>query len=113
MNFGDFKILLSEWMALDKDALHIHAALFLYFGAMLALRRSPRSVLPWLIVFAAEVANEGYDLWQQQADGEPPRPAEGLKDFWNTMLWPSALLLLGRWLAPAEAQAPPDERATG
>ena len=110
MTLADLKILVSTYTGLEKDALHVHVALILYLAAAIVFRRSPHFYLPWLFVLGVELSNEAYDLWQQAADGEPPRPAESLKDLWNTMLWPTVLLLLARYapLPAAPRPAPPD-----
>jgi cell shape-determining protein MreD len=109
MTLGDLKILVSDYTGLEKDALHIHVALILYLGAALLFRRSPRLWPAWLLVLGVELANESYDLWQQAADGDAPRWTESLKDLWNTMLWPTALLLLARYAAPAVHRPAPPE----
>ena len=106
MTLADLKILVSTYTGLEKDALHIHVALILYFAAWFVFRRSPRFYLPWLVVIGVELANEAYDLWQQAADGEPPRWAASLSDLWNTMLWPTVLLLLARWVTRSAALRP-------
>ena len=97
MKFTDFKILIEHYVGLERDALHIHAAILLYLVAMFAFRATRRSRIPWLFVLGVELANEANDLWQQAAIGEPPRWSESLKDVWNTMLWPTVLLFIGRY----------------
>jgi hypothetical protein len=52
----------------------------------------------WLIVFAAELFNEYADL-QGVAPGEATIDA-ALHDLYNTMLWPTVILLFGRVLFP-------------
>jgi len=106
VTLGDLKILVSDYSGLEKDALHIHVALILYLGASFVFRRSPRFWLAWLLVLGVELGNEAYDLWQQAADGDVPRWTEGLKDLWNTMLWPTALLLLARFAALPAVRRP-------
>ena len=110
MNLGHLKILVSDYTGLEKDALHIHVALILYLAASFLLRRSPRFWIAWLLVLGVELANESYDLWQQAADGDVPRWTESLKDLWNTMLWPTVLLLLARYAAlpTVRRPAPPE-----
>ena len=97
MTYADFKILLVDYLGLEQDALHIHGAILLYILAMFAFRQTRKSRFPWLFVLAAELANEGYDLIHQSDLGEPLRWGESLKDLWNTMLWPTVLLLAGRY----------------
>lgn len=101
----EFKLLLEAYTGLDKDALHIHAALLLYFLALFAFRQTRRSRFPWLFVLAFELVNETLDLWEQSIAGTDLTwwdawvggRAEAAKDLWNTMLWPTVLLLIGRY----------------
>jgi hypothetical protein len=97
MNYTHLKDLISQYTGLEKDALHIHAALFIYILAALLFRRSPRSVLPWLVVFGIELANEAHDLWENWYAPLSWSLGEGAKDLWNTMLWPTVLLIAGRY----------------
>jgi hypothetical protein len=43
------------------------------------------------------VANEAYDLYLNQDDGLEWAIGAGVKDLWNTMLWPTVLLFVGRY----------------
>lgn len=104
MDYAEIKLFIERYSGLDKDALHVHAALLLYFAAMVAFRQTHRSRAPWLFVLAAEIANEGADLIGHHLHiieaGYDPLPfpwRESAKDLWNTMLWPTVILLLGRY----------------
>ena len=97
MTWFDIKELIEGYTGLERDALHIHAALFLYIAAMAVFRQSRRSRLPWLVVLAVELVNEGYDIYFNCCH-EPYWLITGAaKDLWNTMLWPTVLLLVGRY----------------
>lgn len=84
--------------------------------------------MPWLFVLGVGGANEIIDLLEQF----PGRPAsqwnaalrvagpEALKDLWNTLLWPTVLLVVGRYtnllepssrLKPNIDDVPPEEDA--
>lgn len=100
----ELKFALERYTGLSMDALHVHASIILYVAAMLVLRRSWRSPVPWLIVLALEAANELLDLhhqyevgvrgtWRQAFEQGWP---EALKDLLNTMVWPTVLLAVGR-----------------
>jgi hypothetical protein len=110
MSWYDLKELMGTYTGLERDALHVHGALFLYLIAMVVLRQGRRSLLPWLIVLAAELTNEFYDAWYNWGEALAWIWESSAKDLWNTMLWPTVLLLLGRysdWFQrppPAEAQ---------
>lgn len=109
--FAQFKLWLVAVLDTSRDALHVHLGLLVLFGAALVLRRPLASPVPWLVVLAAELVNEAGDFFLN------PDPADWLRltvhDFLNTMLWPTALLLLARrsWLSVPDrrhARHPPD-----
>lgn len=97
MTFADFKIMIEQYTGLERDALHIHAALLIYILAMALFRQSRRSRFPWLVVFAIELANEAYDLNRNWPEGPQWAIDSSARDLWNTMLWPTVLLLVGRY----------------
>lgn len=86
---------------LSNDALHIHVALILLFGSALLLRKRPDHFLPWLIVLLFELANEWNDITRLAVD-EGTIDAS-LHDIYNTMFWPTLILLFGRFLFPRRA----------
>jgi hypothetical protein len=101
MNYTHFKDLIAQYTGLEKDALHIHAALFIYILVAILFRRSPRSFLPWTMVLFVELANEAHDVWENWGAPAGWVIGESVKDLWNTMLWPTVLLLaahLTRWV---------------
>jgi hypothetical protein len=115
MKFMEFKDAIAYYTGLEKDALHIHAALFIYILTALIFRRSRGSLLPWAVVFFFEIANEAHDLWLNWGAPAHWLISEGAKDIWNTMLWPTAFLIFGRysgWAQDRKARnaeaAPPD-----
>ena len=88
---NNLKILLTDLLNLSRDALHIHVGLGIYVLAIVALRRGPASPIPWLIVLAFELVNEGLDLYHQvDLSG-------AVVDIMNTMLWPTIALVIARW----------------
>lgn len=93
-----YKIRLVEAVGLTNDAMHIHGSLLILFGSAVILRRRPDSFWCWLLVFSAELFNEYADL-QGQAPGEATIDA-AMHDLYNTMFWPTIILLLGRLLFP-------------
>lgn len=96
MNYTHLKDLISQYTGLEKDALHIHAALFIYILVAFLVRKSPRSALPWLAVFVIEIANEAHDVWDNWGAPAGWIIGESGKDLWNTMLWPTVLLIAVR-----------------
>ncbi|QPQ55094.1 hypothetical protein IC614_00235 [Allosphingosinicella flava] len=95
--YADVKVFIEHYTGLERDALHIHLAILLYLCAMFVFRQTRRSRIPWLVVLAFEILNELFDLRWQQIQGTSLAWHESLKDLWNTMLWPTALLFIGRY----------------
>jgi hypothetical protein len=99
----------ADLLMLEKDALHIYGAVTIQILAALLFRRSLASRLPWAVVLALELLNEGFDMWF----GEEPHIARwqvmgAAHDLFNTMLLPTLLILLARrapWLLVGRGQA--------
>ena len=96
-HFADIKIFIEQYSGLERDALHIHFALLVYLLAMFVFRQTRRSRFPWLVVLFFELLNELFDLKRSQMAGMPLPWEESVKDLWNTMLWPTVLLIVGRY----------------
>lgn len=96
MDSEAIKAAIAAWTGLERDALHIYAALVIQLGSAALLRRTLASPWPWLSVLAFAMANEWLDMsgdrlieqWEKEA---------ALHDLWNTMLLPSFLLLVARF----------------
>lgn len=97
MDYAAIKDWITLHTGLENDALHIHLALLLYILALWLFRQSRRSRLPWLFVLALELGNESYDLITNWSGGPEWAMSEAAKDLWNTMLWPTVLLFVGRY----------------
>ena len=115
MDWKEIKDAIALWTGLERDALHIYAALLAQTAAALVLRRSLRHFLPWAFVLFLAVGNEILDMYGDDLVEHWEIDA-GLHDLWNTMVLPSLLLLLARFApglfvlkAPgaAPAEAPP------
>ncbi len=108
MDWMAFKTYLAT-LVVEKDALHIYAAVGIQLAVAALSRRSLAHWLPWTVVLAAEIMNEGFDMWF----GEEPHIARwqvdgATHDFFNTMALPTLLMLLTRY-APS-LFAPPQAR---
>ena len=97
MDLGESKSFIEAYTGLHRDALHVHGALFLYLLAMALFRRSRTSRVPWLAVLALAVVNEIYDFKVRYPSSPTPPWPEAAKDLWNTMLWPTVILFVGRY----------------
>lgn len=78
--------------------MHVHGSLLILFLSAAVLRRRPDSVWCWLIVLMAELFNEYEDL-RGQALSEATSNAS-LHDLYNTMFWPTIILIVSRFLFP-------------
>ena len=85
-------------VGVTNDALHIHGSLLLLFVSALILRKRPDNIWSWLFVFGLELFNEYADL-HGQTPGEASMTA-GLHDIYNTMFWPTLILLFGWFIFP-------------
>lgn len=113
MQIQEIKAFIVAYSGLEKDALHVHGALLLYILAMVALRQTRRSRFPWLVVLAVELLNELADLHWQHRNDIGLRWDEALKDLWNTMLWPTVLLFIGRYTDLFQHRSRHSSRADG
>ena len=112
MDWWQMKYWVEETTGLNMDALHVHAGVLAQLLVALVLRRSVASVWPWLLVLAAAVANEWWDLTYEIWPTRDEQWDESIRDTWNTMLLPTLLLLLSRF-APGllVRRAAPEEPA--
>ncbi|WP_447727048.1 hypothetical protein [Sphingomonas koreensis] len=94
--FQTAKLWLVDSTGLAKDALHIHVGLIVFFAVALIFRWPLRSWKPWAVALVAALAGEAWDIWDTLAEGRRIVPSANWKDLWNTMLWPTAILLLAR-----------------
>lgn len=99
-----YKSVLSLWLQVSDDVLHIHAGLLLLIGAAFLLRRAPWDWRPWLVVLVIESANELYDVFQTAYVTDEGNWPSAWHDLWLTMLWPTVILLVFPWLARRTAR---------
>ena len=99
MDWHRLKIWMETGSGLDMDALHVHAGVLGLILVALMLRRPLSSLWPWLVMLAAALTNEVYDLnyevWPPDDRGR--QIGEGVRDLWNTMLLPTMILLVARY----------------
>ncbi|MBX3564285.1 MAG: hypothetical protein KF730_06870 [Sphingomonas sp.] len=104
------KLWLAQHVTLAKDALHIYVALMVLFGVALAFKWPLRSWKPWAAVLAVALIGEAWDLRDSMVYHTPIRLGANFHDIWNTMFWPTAILLLARFTPLLGQQAPPSTR---
>mgnify|MGYP006315283651 CR=1 FL=1 len=99
-DFQALKLHIIDSTGLAKDALHVYAGLAVFIAVRLIWRWRGGWLVAWLATLAAAVAVEYIDILGEGQRGVPqPDPAHW-HDIWNTMVWPTVLLLVGRWLQP-------------
>jgi hypothetical protein len=98
--FQDFKLSLLEGSGLAKDALHIHIGLAIFVITRLCWRWRGGWIAAWIAALGAALGGEWLDIQGEFAAGALQPDTGHWHDIWNTMLWPTALLLIGRWLQP-------------
>lgn len=91
-----FKLAVQTFTQLDKDALHIYLGLGAMFAAALLFRRPLRAWLPWGAALLAACVGEALDCYDDLRLYGRWHWQGSVHDLWNTLFWPTALLLLAR-----------------
>jgi cell shape-determining protein MreD len=100
-SFQAFKIYLVSLTGLGKDAMHVHIGLAVFIIVRLLWRWRFGWTVAWLSALGAALTGEWLDIRSTIAGAEAMQPDQSnWHDLWNTMLWPSVLFILGRWLQP-------------
>ncbi|MDM4772351.1 hypothetical protein [Solimonas sp. SE-A11] len=96
ITFQSTKLVIMSATGLDRDALHVYAGLATLFISALIFRKPLRSWLPWLLVLAVAIIVELVDLRNDWVTRHRLQWGASLHDIWNTLFWPSVILLLAR-----------------
>ena len=104
--FTEQKTWLVTAAGLSKDALHIYFGLALFVAVRLVWRWRGGWLAAWLAVLAMAAGGEWLDMALEARQSTIQPDAAHWHDIWNTMFWPTVLLLIGRWLHPGEKPAP-------
>lgn len=83
-------------MDLAKDALHVYVALAMFLGSATLFKWRLSDRRPWLIVLVVAIAGEIWDLRDSVVYGTPIHLWANWHDIWNTLFWPSVIVLLAR-----------------
>jgi hypothetical protein len=102
--FEDRKSWLVTASGLDKDALHIYFGLALFILVRLIWRWRGGWFVAWAAVLAMACGGEWLDITAEASKSAIRPDPEHWHDIWNTMFWPT-VLLIGRWLQPAPPEA--------
>jgi len=105
--FEEHKLSIVFSVGLGKDALHIYFGLALFLAVRLVWRRRGGGLIAWGAVLGMACGGEWRDLQAEIGRAASQPAAAHWRDIWNTMFWPTVLLIVGRWLEPrADAPAP-------
>lgn len=100
------KAAIAEWTGLERDALHIYAAILIQLASAALLRRTLASPWPWLVVLVFALGNEWLDMSGDRLI-EDWEKAAAVHDLWNSMLLPTLLLLVVRFAPRLTTKVPP------
>ena len=103
--FTEQKTWLVASAGLSKDALHIYVGLALFVAVRLVWRWRGGWLAAWLAVLAMASGGEWLDMALEARQSTIQPDAAHWHDIWNTMFWPTVLLLIGRWLQPQRGAA--------
>jgi hypothetical protein len=102
------KVHLLDFTGLDRDAMHVHAGLALFILVRLVWRWRGGWTVAWLAALALALGIEWLDIKADGTGGAPQPQYDHWHDIWNTMVWPTVLLFVGRWLQPKPKPEIPD-----
>jgi hypothetical protein len=85
---------------LSRDALHIYAGLTAQLVSAAIWRRPLGSIAPWLVVLFLALIVELMDMGNDIVTLGYWRWAGSLNDLFNTVFWPTVLLLYFRFCSP-------------
>ncbi len=105
----NLKLYFIDLTGLSRDALHVYAGMTVFIAVRLAWRWRGGWLLAWLAALLLAVGIEWLDMRAEGLAGVPQPEPEHWHDVWNTMVWPTVLLLIGRWLHPRPNAAKVDE----
>ena len=90
------KLWLVHHVGLAKDALHIYVALALFFGSAALFGWRLSGWRPWILVLVAALAGEAWDIRDSIVYRTRLILGANVHDFWNTLFWPTVIMLLAR-----------------
>lgn len=94
------KLDIIEATGLGKDALHVYAGLAVFLLVRLAWRWRGGWLLAWTAALILACGVEWLDMRVDAAGSTLQPDGEHWHDIWNTMFWPTVLMLSGPWLQP-------------
>ena len=105
------KAWLVDHVDLAKDALHIYVGLGAFLAAAALFGWRVTGWRPWTLVFAVAMAGEVWDVRDSLVYDTPLILSANLHDTWNTLFWPSLILVTARTTRffPGEREQPSEQ----
>lgn len=97
MGLQDAKLIAMGLTGLDKDALHIYVGLTVFFTVSLLFRWPLGDLRPLALAAAVAILGEVWDLIDNVRTGVPMLWAGHWHDIWNTLFWPTAIVVMARF----------------
>jgi uncharacterized membrane protein len=98
--FQALKVDLVDFTGLAKDAMHVHIGLIIFVVFRLCWRWRGGWILAWLAALTVALVGEYFDIRGEAVRRAFTPDSAHWHDVWNTMAWPTVLMLIGRWLHP-------------
>src|SRR3546814_12966510 len=89
----------------EEDAVYIDCGRALFRAERLIWRRAGGWLIAWGAVLAMACGGEWLDMTSEIRNAAIQPDAAHWHDIWNTLFWPTVLLVAGRWLHPRERGA--------
>jgi hypothetical protein len=94
----DFKEFVEFSTGFSRDSLHVILGVCFQLLVAATLKTSVSRWLPWFVVFTAAAANELHDLVFEYWDWPARQFGESVKDIVLTMILPTLILLLAKYM---------------
>lgn len=91
------KLFIAHASGISMDAWHILVGVAAFLLIARLLGSNTTRPLPWLVLLAAELINEAYDIHIERWPDLGSQLGEGAKDIMLTMALPTLIALIGRW----------------
>lgn len=105
ITWQNWKLHLEAATEISRDAMHIHASLAIFLLACFVFRLRPSDWRVWLIVLAAQLANEALDMVVMLEDSGEIFWWSCVKDTINSMILPTVLVAVARWTSLLDVPA--------
>jgi hypothetical protein len=91
------KLFIAHASGISMDAWHILVGVAAFLLIARLLDSNVTRPLPWLVLLAAELINEAYDIHVERWPDLGSQLGEGAKDIMLTMALPTLISLVARW----------------